>query len=361
MSLMNPRRANGEGSGARGAVDPHLDLSIVVPVYRSAECLEKLVAAIGDALIPAGLRHEIILVNDGSPDESWAVIERLANKYHNVIGIDLRRNFGQDNALLTGIREARGGYVALMDDDLQHDPRDLPGLLLALQSGFDVVYADFRKKHHKMWKRLGSWFNGKVAEWVLQKPKHIYLSSYKVMRQEVAEVIGAYSGPEPYIDGLLLQVTSRITQLPVNHRPRYAGESTYTLYKSIRVWGRVAFSFSVKPLRVVSVFGIAFSGLGVLLAVAVVLYRLLSPESFEASTAGWASLAVAVLFFGGLQMIFFGILGEYAGRTFLRVNEKPQTAIRAIIRAANRTKSDETRSRTSGRSAEEEPYRWRRA
>ena len=127
------------------------------------------------------------------------------------------------------------------------------------------------------------------------------------------------------------------------------------------MWGRGAFSFSVKPLRVVRVFGIKFSGLGVLLAVAVVLYRLLSPESFEASTAGWASLAVAVLFFGGLQMIFFGILGEYAGRTFLRVNEKPQTAIRAVIGAANRTKSDATRFRTSGKSPEEEPFRWRRA
>src|SRR5690348_3570147 len=194
MSLIHPKRAHSASSGAREAVDPHLDLSIVVPVYRSAQCLERLVAAIGDALVTAGLRHEIILVNDGSPDESWAVIERLAKQHHNVIGIDLRRNFGQDNALLTGIRETRGEYVALMDDDLQHDPRDLPHLLLALQPGFDVVYADFRKRHHRVWKRLGSWFNGKVAEWVLQKPRHIYLSSYKVMRHEVAEAIGAYSG-----------------------------------------------------------------------------------------------------------------------------------------------------------------------
>jgi undecaprenyl-phosphate 4-deoxy-4-formamido-L-arabinose transferase len=361
MPLGNPNKAPDANSGDWEPTDPALELSIVVPVYRSAECLERLVSAIGDALIPAGLRHEIILVNDGSPDQSWRVIEELAKNHRSVIGIDLRRNFGQDNALLTGIRHARGESIAIMDDDLQHDPKDLPRLLLALEPGFDVVYADFRKRHHKLWKRVGSWFNGKIAEWVLQKPKQIYLSSYKVMRREVAELICRYSGPEPYIDGLLLQVTARITQLPVEHRPRYAGESTYTLYKSIRVWGRVAFSFSVKPLRLVTALGIAFSGTGVVLAAAVVLYRLLSPESFGASVAGWASLAVAVLFFGGLQMIFFGVLGEYAGRTFLRVNEKPQTAIRTVIGAANRSKPDEVQLPGKGAPQQEERHRWRRA
>ena len=114
------------------------------------------------------------------------------------------------------------------------------------------------------------------------------------------------------------------------HRPRYSGKSTYTLWESIRIWMRIAFSFSVKPLRLVTVLGLAFSLLGVLVGIAVILYRLSSPESFPESTAGWASLIVAVLFLGGIQMIFFGILGGYACRTYLRVNDQPQTAVRTV-------------------------------
>jgi undecaprenyl-phosphate 4-deoxy-4-formamido-L-arabinose transferase len=269
-------------------------------------------------------------VNDYSPDHSWTVIEQLCRSHANVVGVDLRRNFGQDNAILTGIRITRGQYIAVMDDDLQHDPKDIPSLVAGLEAGFDVVYAQFRKKRQRVWKNFGSWSAGKVAEWVLNKPKDIYLSPYKVFRREVADLICNYQGAEPYVDGLLLQVTSRIKQIPVEHKPRYSGKSTYTLWKSIRIWARIAFSFSVKPLRLVTVFGLAFSLLGVLLGIAVILYRLASPESFPESAAGWASLIVAVLFLGGIQMIFFGILGEYAGRTYLRVNDQPQTAVRAI-------------------------------
>ena len=310
--------------------EEQLALSIVVPVYRSADCLEALIAATSAALGPLGVPYEVVLVNDCSPDDSWSVIEHLCRSRTNIVGVDLRRNFGQDNAILTGIRIARGQYIAVMDDDLQHDPKDIPSLVTQLEAGFDVVYAQFRKKRQKAWKNLGSWFAGKVAEWVLSKPKDIYLSPYKVFRREVAGLICNYHGAEPYIDGLLLQVTSRITQVPVEHRCRYAGKSTYTLWESIRIWTRIAFSFSVKPLRLVTVLGLVFSLLGLLLGIAVILYRLASPESFPESAAGWASLIVAVLFLGGIQMIFFGILGEYAGRTYLRVNDQPQTAVRTI-------------------------------
>jgi len=335
---------NGNTSGISSATstrgEEQLALSIVIPVYHSADCLEALNAAISQALVPLGIPYEVILVNDCSPDESWTVIEQLCRLHANVVGVDLRRNFGQDNALLTGIRLARGQYIAVMDDDLQHDPNDIPALVSGLQAGFDVVYAQFRKKRHKVWKNLGSWFAGKVAEWVLNKPRDIYLSPYKVFRREVADLICNYHGAEPYIDGLLLQVTSRIAQVPVEHKPRYSGKSTYTLLESTRIWTRIAFSFSVKPLRLVTVLGLAFSVLGVLLGTAVILYRLSSPQSFPENTAGWASLIVAVLFLGGIQMIFFGILGEYAGKTYLRVNDQPQTAVRAVLGRGDRLESN---------------------
>ncbi|MEK6323480.1 MAG: glycosyltransferase family 2 protein [Acidobacteriota bacterium] len=307
------------------------DLSIVVPVYRSEDCLEALIEAIAEALDPTNRDYEVVLVNDGSPDNSWALIEAMCRTNPNVVGIDLRRNFGQDNAIITGLRQARGKYVAIMDDDLQHHPRDLPALLYKIEEGGDAVYADFRVKQQKVWKNLGSWFNGKFAQWVINKPKDIYLSPYKVIRREVAEMICHYDGPDPYIDGLLFQITSRISQIPVDHHPRYAGRSTYTFWKSLKVWGRLAFSFSTRPMRLVSWFGFGFAVLGLLLAVVVILYRLLFPEHFPPGAVGWASLMVALLVLSGIQMLFFGILGEYSGRTFLRVNDKPQAAIREVL------------------------------
>jgi polyisoprenyl-phosphate glycosyltransferase len=314
------------------------DLSVVVPVYRSQDCLPALVSAIAEALVPAGRTYEVVLVNDCSPDESWKVIRALCREHANIIGIDLRRNFGQDSAILTGLRLARGRAVAIMDDDLQHHPRDLPALLDKLEEGYDAVYADFSVKRQKAWKNLGSWFNGKVAEWVIHKPKEIYLSPYKVIHRDVVELICKYDGPTPYVDGLLFQVTSRITQLPVEHHTRFAGESTYTFWGSVRVWARLAFSFSVQPLRLVTWFGFIFAILGLLLTLVVIGYRLFFPQDFPQAAVGWASLMVAVLLVGGIQMVFFGILGEYAGQTFLRVNNKPQAAIREVInRGATQT------------------------
>jgi undecaprenyl-phosphate 4-deoxy-4-formamido-L-arabinose transferase len=307
------------------------ELSIVVPVYRSEDCLEGLIQAIAEALNPENRDYEVVLVNDGSPDNSWAVIETICRKHPLVMGIDLRRNFGQDNAIITGLRLARGKYIAIMDDDLQHHPRYLPALLQKIEEGPDAVYADFGVKRQRLWKNLGSWFNGKFAEWVINKPKEVYLSPYKIIRKEVVDEICKYDGPDPYIDGLLFQVTSRISQIPVDHHPRYAGLSTYTFWNSLRVWARLAFSFSARPMRLVSWFGFGFATLGLLLAVLVVLYRLLRPEDFSPNAVGWASLMVALLVLSGIQMLFFGIRGEYTGRTCVRVNNKPQAAIRAVI------------------------------
>jgi undecaprenyl-phosphate 4-deoxy-4-formamido-L-arabinose transferase len=255
------------------------------------------------------------------------------------MGIDLRRNFGQDNAILTGIRSARGRLVAVMDDDLQHDPADLPALLDRLEQpgpdGIppDVVYADFHRKRQAAWKNLGSWFNGKVAEFVLDKPRGVYLSPYKILRREVAELICRYEGPDPYVDGLLYLVTARFARVPVEHHTRYAGRGHYDLIRSAAVWARLATGFSVRPLRLVTWCGLSLGAVGGLLAVAVVLYRLAYPQRFATAVAGWASLMVGMLVIGGVQMVFLGVLGEYVGRTHTAIaGKKPQATVRAVIR-----------------------------
>ncbi len=311
-----------------------IEISVVVPVYRSQDCLEALIRCLDDALSNECDGYEVVLVNDCSPDNSWAVIESLCAQYSQVRGVDLRRNFGQDNAILTGLRLARGRFVVVMDDDLQHDPRDIPMLLSKAKEGFDVVYAKFRIKHQRLWKNMGSWFNGKLAEWVISKPPGLYLSPFKIIRREVAQLACVYDGPDPYVDGLLLQVTSRLAEVPVEHHSRYRGQSSYTPLRSLAVWARHAFSFSVLPLRLVTVVGLTFAALGLFTAALVLLYRVFRPEDFPAESAGWASLMLAVLICSGLQMIFLGILGEYAGRMFLKVNRKPQTSIYRVIESS---------------------------
>ena len=307
-------------------------LSIVVPVYRSAECLRHLIDAIDEAMYPTGRQFEVILVNDGSPDNSWSVIESLCEQHHNIIGVDLRRNFGQDNAIMAGLRLASGRYVAIMDDDLQHHPKYLSALVAKIEAtNADVVYAHYHTKHQKLWKRIGSDVHGKIAEWVIYKPKEVYLSPYKIISKEVADLICSNRGPKPHVDGLLFQFTSRITQIPVEHHPRHSGTSTYSFWRSVAVASRLAFSFSVRPLRIVTSLGLALAVLASLFIVIIVAYRLLYPEEFTFYAVGWASLMTTILLLSGLQMIFFGILGEYVGRAYLNLNNQPQSAVRVII------------------------------
>lgn len=306
-------------------------ISIVIPVYQSEDCLPALYTAIVEVTSLMSWSYEIIFVNDFSHDGSWRVIESLCEVDQNVVGVDLRRNFGQDNAILTGLRAARGEYIAIMDDDLQHHPKFLPALMQEMINGHDVVYADFRTKKQKLWKNAGSWFNGKIAEWVLDKPKGMYISPYKVIRREVAELICEYPGPAPYIDGLLFQATARFSQVPVQHFSRHHGSGNFTLTRSVGVSARLAFSFSARPLRIIGVAGLFCSTLGLVLAAFVVSYRLLFPSDFGPEAVGWASLMVAILIAAGLQMICFGAMAEYIGRSYLLMSRKPQTSIREIL------------------------------
>jgi polyisoprenyl-phosphate glycosyltransferase len=306
---------------------PAPKLSVVVPAYRSRDCLDELAERIRSVCQEAGEPYELILVNDCSPDDTWAVIERLSRDDPAVVGINLRKNFGQDNAIMAGLNVARGAAVIIMDDDLQHDPGDMPALLAKLREGYDVVYAKYQKDHQTLWKNVGSWFNGKVAEVVLDKPKDVYLSPYKAITASVVAEVVRYRGPYPYVDGLLFRTTSRMTQVPVSHHPRYRGRSTYTFWKSVAVWARLSTNFSVVPLRLAIVLGAVSAGLGFALATGFFVLRLLRPQIAD-SAVGWASIVISVLVLGGLQLLTLGVLGEYVGRMHLNLNNRPQYVVR---------------------------------
>jgi len=305
-----------------------MQLSIVVPVYKSADCLEELARRVRDAVDGGFDGYELILVNDASPDRSWQIIERLVGEHDFVVGINLRKNAGQDGALMAGLREARGAAIVIMDDDLQHDPADIPALTAPLADGFDVVYAVFHHKEQALWKNLGSWFNGRVATWLLKKPASTYMSPYKAVRREVVDEIVKYDGPFPYVDGLIFTITDNCAEVPATHHRRFAGAGNFTMRRSLAVWLRLATSFSVIPLRLVSLAG-AILALFAFLAGA----YFLAEAAIEGRTVeGWLSLIVGVFFLGGIQLIGIGAVGEYVARLYLTINKRPQFLIKEIRR-----------------------------
>jgi undecaprenyl-phosphate 4-deoxy-4-formamido-L-arabinose transferase len=298
----------------------------VIPVYRSERILPGLVAEIkaaADAQQLAG-QFELVLVNDASPDGSWEAIASLAREYPFVRGINLRRNFGQHNATMAGLNHARGDVVIVMDDDLQHPPREIANLIQAIEEGADVCYTRYRGRKHALWKILGSRFNDWIATLLLQKPRGLYLSSFKALRQEVVREVIKYEGPYAYLDGLILGITRAIKSIEIDHQPRREGTGNYNLKRSISLWLRMATSFSVFPLRVATVAGFSLTMLSLVFIGVILVQKWLHPET----PAGWPSLIGTILLVGGVQTFCIGMVGEYLGRTYLKINGKPQFVIR---------------------------------
>jgi undecaprenyl-phosphate 4-deoxy-4-formamido-L-arabinose transferase len=216
-----------------------------------------------------------------------------------------------------------------MDDDLQNPPEEVERLLVFAQdSGKEVIYTFYDDKQHPIWRNLGSRFANRVADFVLEKPRGLYLSSFRCMSAFVVREITRYEGPFPYIDGLILQVTHDIDRLMVRHLPRAAGRSNYTLRRLLRLWASMFVNFSVMPLRVSTITGFVLSGMGALAGAMVIAEALTSSPP-----AGWASLMAAVLLLSGVQLVILGIVGEYLGRLYLTANGKPQSVIREVRRS----------------------------
>lgn len=302
-----------------------INVSIVIPVYNGAETIGKLVDKLIEEL--SDLTLEIILINDHSRDQSENICIGIQKKYPHIVGFySLAKNVGEHNAVLAGLNHASGDYIVIMDDDFQNPPSEVKKLIsAATQNEYDVIYTYYDKKRHTSFRNFGSWFNDKVANIMLKKPRDLYLSSFKLINKFLANEIIKYKSPFPYIDGLILQITDNIGKIQVEHHERNEGRSNYTLRKLISLWINMFTNFSIIPLRISIILGFIFSFYGLIYGIFIIIERILNPNM---AAPGVASMIVTVSILAGVQLIAIGMIGEYVGRIFISQNKKPQYTIK---------------------------------
>jgi glycosyltransferase involved in cell wall biosynthesis len=297
-------------------------VSVVVPVYNST-VLETLADRIDEAFRNSGSAHEIVFVDDGSPDGGvWAALETLARGREHVRVIQLTRNFGQQAATLCGLREARGDVIITIDDDLQHDPGDIPSLLA--ESGHDVVIGQLVRSEHHVFRRIASSIKGVFDEIVIGKPKNLQLSSFRLLSRTVVDGVLAMRTPHPFLPALMFHVSKDVVGVPVRHSRRASGRSGYTLRKLLAAFSNLLIGNSSILLRAAAYAGVLLALVSFGLA-ATVIYRKLA---HDITVQGWASLFAAIMLIGGLLLVSVGIIGEYLIRIIESSEERPTYFVR---------------------------------
>ncbi len=308
----------------------NIEISVVVPVYNSSGTLQDLNRRLTNVLKEiVEERYEIIFVNDGSRDESWNILNQMALENGNVTAVNLTRNFGQHNAIMCGFGEVSGKYIVTIDDDLQIPPEEIAALYQEIQNGHDIVYGLYKNKKHSVFRNLGSEF----VQFVYMRTfdTDIRLTSFRIIRKEIVASILSYEKSFTFIDGLISWYTANIGKVYVEHHERKIGKSGYSLKRLIVLSLNMLTNFSIVPVQIASLIGIAFSITGFLFG----LFFICKKIFFGVPVSGFTSLIVAVTIFAGVQLLTLGILGEYISRIHINVNKRPQYAVREIA-ALNR-------------------------
>lgn len=297
-------------------------ISVCVPVYNSQGSLKELCSRTIQALSSFTRDFEIILVDDGSSDRSWDVLQELHRVDSRVKAIQLARNFGQHNALMCAFHQSKGDYVVTIDDDLQIAPEDIEKLYQKIQQDFDVVYGVYAKKQHSAIRNWGSL----LIQWVFKKVfrASIGLTSFRIVRRQVIQEILSYDMNFTFVDGFLAWYTNRIASVEVSHQERKTGRSGYRLSKLVQLSLNMITNFSIIPLQVASVTGFLFSVFGFILGA----YFFIKKVFFGIPIMGFAATGILITIFSGVQLLSLGLIGEYIGRVHLNLNKKPQFVVR---------------------------------
>lgn len=309
-------------------------ISYVIPCYKSEKTIGKVVDEIKSTMTAMSEKYtyEIILVNDCSPDNTFETIKNIASENSNVKGIDLARNFGQHAAIMAGLHYISGDIVVCLDDDGQTPACEVGKFLDEIENNNqDVVYARYSNKKHSPFRNFGTWMNEKMAQILLGKPKELYVSSYFAARRFVVDEMIKYDKSYPYLIGLVLRTTKRISNVDINHREREVGTSGYTLSKLLNLWMNGFTAFSVTPLRASTVTGVIIAIIGFLYGI----YTVIKHFVVTGAPMGYASMMSALMFIGGMILIMLGLTGEYIGRMYIGMNNAPQYIIRDITEKEN--------------------------
>jgi len=323
-------------------------LSFVIPCYRSAHTIGAVVKELTETVAARAdeYDHEIILVNDGSPDNVAQVIRDLCTEYPSIVFVDLSRNFGQHSALMAGFHHVSGDIVVCLDDDGQTPANECFKLIDKVAEGYDLVFAEYPERKQNWFRNLGSKFNTFCNHFFYNQPKELTANSYYACQRFVVDTALQYPNPFPYVTGLLFQSVSRYCNVAINHRERMEGESGYNLKRLIALWINGVTAFSIKPLRFASYVGWMTAAVGFVFALVTILRKLFNPSM----QAGWASTIAIMLILGGVIITLMGIIGEYIGRIYLSINRYPQFVVRSVTRTESKKEGEalEDRSRRLG-------------
>lgn len=306
-------------------------ISVIIPTFNGEKTISELAETL--MLYIKGYELEIVIVNDASSDNTHAVAVSLFEKYRDIVKyICLAKNFGEHNAVMTGLNYCTGDYNIIIDDDFQNPPSEIEKLINKAREGnYDVVYSFYKRRRHSWLRNLGSDFNNLASTLLLNKPKDLYLSSFKCLNRFIVREIIKYKGPFPYIDGLILRSTHNIGKTLVEHEKRKKGRSGYTLRKLVGLWLNMFINFSIVPLRISIFLGFLFLILGLFYSISIIIEKILRPDI----PIGITSILVFILFFGGIQLLIVGLIGEYLGKLYLANNQTPQYVIRHIFTKDN--------------------------
>ncbi len=302
-------------------------LSIIIPVYNSSGMLADLVDALAQELPRLADHFEVMLINDGSRDQSWQVIQQISSRYTWVRGFNLMRNYGQHNALLCGIRSAHWDTIVTMDDDLQHPPNQIRLLLEELEKGFDVVYGPPQQEKHNFWRDAASVITKLALQSFMGAHSARNISAFRAFRTELRQAFERYSGSFISIDVLLTWATTRFSAVKVQHDPRREGKSNYTFWKLVTHAINMITGFSIMPLQVASMIGFGFTIFGLLVLVYVAINFVIN----GGAVPGFSFLASTITIFSGVQLFATGVIGEYLARIHFRMMDKPSYTIRTQI------------------------------
>ncbi len=301
--------------------------SVILPVFNEEECLPETLSRLEKVLGGLGGPYEIICVDDGSRDRSWAIVEEAAERNSAVRGIRFQRNFGHQNAVFAGIRQCRGEFIVIMDADGQDPPEILPRFFDKCREGYDVVFAVRTNRKENALLRLCYTVFYRLYRFIVPFDVPLDSGDFTVFRRPVGDFLGSLSEKRPFIRGLRSWYGGRQTGIPYERAARAAGRPKYNLYKLFLLAVNGSISFSRAPLRAIALLGL-FISIGSFLGG---IYILALKLFVGISLSGWTSTVILVIFFGGLNLLVLGIISEYIGDIFDEVKNRPQYLVKEVV------------------------------